>query len=163
LQQENKYFKFGLMSKFLLSCIMILPLCFSCKTKPELYYLLVNNSQNLQEDAVVRYKGFPVGKVKEIKLHNDSVLISVEIEKEFSIPENADIILEGGFLQTKYLNILPSGNKIYLPRGDTIRKEILLSDKLSDSAQKQQIVEVVKTIASALGGKTDSSKKDSIR
>jgi ABC-type transporter Mla subunit MlaD len=151
------------MSKFLLYCFLVLCLYSSCKSKPQLYYLLVNDSHHITEDAIVRYKGFPVGRVKEIRLHNDSVLISLQVEKEFNIPRNADIILEGGLLQTNYLNVLPTGSKTSISPGDTVRKEILLSDQLTDSAQRQQQIQLVRSIVRGFVSLSDSSRKDSVK
>jgi len=49
---------------------------------------MLNNAGGLAEDAVVKFKGVDVGKVRKISLENGKVVLDLFIEEKYRVPKN---------------------------------------------------------------------------
>ncbi|NPA10658.1 MAG: MCE family protein [Epsilonproteobacteria bacterium] len=95
----------------------------SLKEKGYIIYAKVNDASGLRKKSRVKLRGVSVGIVKDMKLDEDNVLLTLEIKKGVKIPVGSMVTLaQDNVLGGKYLKIIPSNSKEYLPPKSTISK-----------------------------------------
>ncbi len=93
-------------------------------TTTNTYYVKFENAGGLTPSASVLANGYAVGIVREINYNysdNQSVVVSIELDKAMHVPEGTTAELETSLMGSVTLHLLPSKNPVkYLERGDTI-------------------------------------------
>ncbi|MGA1847334.1 MlaD family protein [Deferribacter abyssi] len=125
----------------------------------------INDANGLVKDAIVKYRGVEVGKVKNIELVGDKVEVKVIINNRYKIPDNViATIRSAGFLGEKYLELITKNEKNtgYLVAGSQIDKYKgtvdldQLQNKLADIADDiKAITESLREVLASDNGKTN--------
>ena len=93
-------------------------------TTTNTYYVKFENAGGLTPSASVLANGYAVGIVREINYNysdNQSVVVSIELDKAMHVPEGTTAELETSLMGSVTLHLLPGKNPVkYLERGDTI-------------------------------------------
>lgn len=93
-------------------------------TTTNTYYVKFENAGGLTPSASVLANGYAVGIVREINYNysdNQSVVVSIELDKAMHVPEGTTAELETSLMGSVTLHLLPGKNPVkHLERGDTI-------------------------------------------
>ena len=93
-------------------------------TTTNTYYVKFENAGGLTPSASVLANGYAVGIVREINYNysdNQSVVVSIELDKAMHVPEGTTAELETSLMGSVTLHLLPGKNPVkYLECGDTI-------------------------------------------
>ena len=93
-------------------------------TSTNTYYVKFENAGGLTPSAAVLANGYAVGIVREMHYNyadNNSVVVSIELDKAMHVPEGTTAELESSLMGSVTLHLLPGKNPVkYLERGDTI-------------------------------------------
>ena len=118
-----------------------------------------NSINNISEATLVKLRGFPIGKVKSVEFRPQPpsgeahFIISIEVEKEYPVPEGviAEIRSSGLVGETFIdLNVSQAGKKALSP-GSRIRGR--------DDIGVKELVENIKVMAHKLGGAGESIRQ----
>jgi phospholipid/cholesterol/gamma-HCH transport system substrate-binding protein len=97
--------------------------------------------QQLQEGSDVRLRGVVIGKVKDIRLENDDVQLTLQIDHQYRIPRDAQAFITlKTLLGAKFVDLRVPGafGGPYLAQGDALTSTHIgpeLEDALSDGVQ----------------------------
>jgi phospholipid/cholesterol/gamma-HCH transport system substrate-binding protein len=93
-------------------------------TSTNTYYVKFENAGGLTPSSAVLANGYAVGIVREMHYNyadNNSVVVSIELDKAMHVPEGTTAELESSLMGSVTLHLLPGKNPVkYLERGDTI-------------------------------------------
>lgn len=136
----------------------------------DIYYVLYDNIDGLEEASPVNINGYKIGIVEWIKLHDerkDKIIVKFSIEEDIKLPLNTVAeIVPASLLAGKAINIKLSDSKDYHADGDTIKGEleIDLLTSLSDELLpvKNKIENLVVSIDSVLTI-FDSQRRENLR
>lgn len=169
----NKEIKTGIIAVAIISCA-IWGFNFlkgkNLLSSSDVYYVLYDNIDGLEEASAVNINGYKIGIVERIALHGtnkEKVLVKFSIEKNIKLPKNSVAeIVPASILAGKALNLnLSEANEFYQP-GDTIKGEleIDLLTSLSDELLpiKNKIERLVVSIDSVLTI-FDSERRNSLK
>lgn len=120
--------------------------------------------------AAVAYRGVPVGKVGEIKVHGKGARLELKIEDEFDVPSDVKaVVAQRSAVGEQYVDLRPeSDEKPFLADGDVIDDaelplpmETLLSDLdgLLDTIDPDDLSVVVDELGKAFEGNEDALDK----
>lgn len=119
-----------------------------------------DNATGLKVGNTVHYAGVDVGKVEDLKLQKNKVIVVIRMHKDFKIPDRSEFYISaGGILGEKYIDIEPPKffNDKYIVADSTIRGSGTRGlDKFLESGQV--ILEKLDTIATSMAkilGDTD--------
>jgi hypothetical protein len=97
----------------------------SCTNDKITYYILTTNADNISDDTEIFHKGVKVGYVEKVAFEQNSVLLTIQINRDFSISKTANIFLGTKDLTTRTINIHDTFNSvIFYKEGDTIKKNL---------------------------------------
>ncbi|MBL7778936.1 MAG: MCE family protein [Chitinophagales bacterium] len=121
--------------------------------------VIFDNVNGLYENSTVKLSGLDVGKVKSLKINDEKPLVTVEINNDVKISNNAIFeIRNQDYLGTKFINIRPSHRTSRpLENGDTITgyythdEPTIFSDISSVQNADTAILLIVRPILDSLG------------
>ena len=115
----------------LISIISILYLTFqiksleSFKERGYIIYALVGDASGLSKKSRVKMRGVKIGIIKDMKLENDSVKLTLLINRGVKIPIGSIVsVAQDNVLGGKYLKIIPSNSTVYYKPKQVIKKYI---------------------------------------
>ena len=86
-------------------------------------YAYINDTTGLRTDAKVKMRGVSIGFVKHKTLEDSSVKLTLFIDENIKIPYQSMIMLsQDSMLAEKYVKIIPSNFRSYIPKGGEITK-----------------------------------------
>lgn len=117
----------------------------------------------LKSGNAVRYSGVNVGRVKELTVTPEGVLVAMDIKVDTEIPRDSTFTLTGdGLLGDKFIQIEPGDDKTFLKNGDSVKgggssmdRAMKSADELLDEANK-----TLKSINTVIG---DPAAQQSVR
>ncbi len=138
----------------------------SCKHPGDKYTIVVDNVEGLNERSEVICAGLPIGKVTHLDLFKDSVVVDIEVSKNFKIPFGSKFIIEKNMLGTTRLIIERSDELSFIKKNDTVRgyKDTSSFTLTSlDTTKQRKIKESIQKIADGFKGLIDASSNDSMK
>ena len=137
--------------------IILILLLFGCdsnsnktfeKTK---LYVKFDHTPGLTTKSPVTNKGLLIGKVSGLKIHNDSVLVEINLDSGQNIPRASKFIFYSvDMLGTKGIRVETSKQNTFFTSGETITgtvtKSVSLADQLKDIS-KEDIKKIRKNIS----------------
>jgi phospholipid/cholesterol/gamma-HCH transport system substrate-binding protein len=85
------------------------------------YQLRFNQVSTLATDDPVKVNGVKLGKVNDIKLHGNRVLVSISVRNDVKIPKDSEIRVQNiGLLGERHIGILLGDSPKYFTTSDTI-------------------------------------------
>ena len=86
------------------------------------YYLRFNQVSTLAQDDAVKVNGVKLGKVNNIALHKNGVLVKISVRNDVKIPIDSDIRVQNiGLLGERQIGMLLGDSTKYFSPGDTIK------------------------------------------
>jgi len=86
------------------------------------YYLRFSQVSTLAQDDAVKINGVKLGKVNNIALHKNGVLVRISVRNDIKIPIDSDIRVQNiGLLGERQIGMLLGDSTKYFSAGDTIR------------------------------------------
>jgi phospholipid/cholesterol/gamma-HCH transport system substrate-binding protein len=86
------------------------------------YYLRFSQVSTLAQDDAVKVNGVKLGKVNNIALHKNGVLVKVSVRNDIKIPIDSDIRVQNiGLLGERQIGMLLGDSTRYFSPGDTIK------------------------------------------
>ena len=121
-------FKVGIATTFMLLAVVLL---LTWKAGISLTYKGIeiigkfDNISGLTAGSDVRFRGYSIGKVKEIVPGEEKILAKLIISGEFKIPEGSKLKIGfDGLIGEKFVSIIPTENVIgYIKKGDSLEGE----------------------------------------
>jgi ABC-type transporter Mla subunit MlaD len=156
------------MRKILWTVSAIVLLLFISCSKKRTYklYVLFDKVDNLYEGAEVKMNGIQIGKVKQMELYGDSVLVDMSITRQYEIPAESNFKIINSLIGGATVSIYRSDKKSILKSSDTVRgsymKEGLLDSFFADSLNRQKAKEAIEKIVTGLK-ELEQSKRDSAK
>ncbi len=122
--------------------------------------------EGLKEGSNVLCAGLTIGKVTYLDLFKDSVVVDIEINKEFNIPIGSKFIVEKNTFSTTNLLIEISSEISFIKNYDTVRgykdtSRFVLP--VADTAKQRKMKESIQKIADGFKELIGSSAKDSAK
>ncbi len=85
---------------------------------------IVNDASGLEKHAKVKMKGVEIGYVKDIRLSDTKVILTLFVYRNAKIPVDSQIVLtQETMLGSKYVDIVPGHSHRYLGRNGVIEKQ----------------------------------------
>ena len=109
------------MKLYLILITIICGFLINCKHSGNKYTVVVDNVEGLKEGSNVLCAGLTIGKVTHLDLFKDSVVVDIEINKEFNIPIGSKFIVEKNTFSTINLLIERSGEISFIKNYDTVK------------------------------------------
>ena len=110
--QKKNYFLVGLISVVLLSSIVTLILWKKSFFKKIQSYEIIGEFESINgllENAVVKYRGYPVGRVTGIFPNTKNIEVYFFVDSKFKIPFGSTVkIIFDGLVGEKYMEIIPN-------------------------------------------------------
>ncbi|MEF3255059.1 MAG: MCE family protein [Deferribacterales bacterium] len=113
----------------------------------------LNNAAGLNKDAIVKYKGVDIGKVKSIGLENGKVKVEILVKDEYKIPKNVRIVVRStGFLGEKFAEL----EEVGAPSDEYLAADAIIKDSKETTDFDQlgnklgEIADDIKAITSSL-------------
>lgn len=129
-------------------------------------------SGGIFEGAEVTYRGVTVGRVDQLRLADDGVLVDLRMEGDRRVPADTDAVVENrSAVGEQYLDLQPAtSDGPYLAAGDTIarvrtrtpvltEKLLLDLDRLVNSVDRQDLRTVVSELGKAFAGGGDDLQR----
>lgn len=150
----------------LLLLFAICSLLTGCGSSTKKYTVVVDNVEGLKEGSNVVCAGLPIGKVTHLDLFKDSVVVDIEINKDFNIPIGSKFIVENNAFGTTNLLVERSGELSFIKNHDTVRgykdtSRFTLTG--TDTARQRKVKESIQKIADGFKELIESSSKDSTK
>ena len=84
-------------------------------------YLSLENSDGLTTGSEIKCSGVKVGEIINIELYDlNKVLATMQLEKDFQIPINSEVILNSNLMGDVTVEITMNNSDKFLQKGDTI-------------------------------------------
>ena len=111
---KNNNFLVGLVTVVLTVCLLMLILWKNNTFKKISSYELIgefNSINGLLNNAVVKYRGYPVGRVTLIRPYPTMIEVTFYVNDDFNIPTDSTVkVIFDGLVGEKYLEIIPNPN-----------------------------------------------------
>lgn len=145
---------------------MICGFLINCKHSGNKYTVVVDNVEGLKEGSNVVCAGLTIGKVTHLNLFKDSVVVDIEINKDFNIPVGSKFIVEKNTFSATNLLIERSGELSFIENYDTVRgykdtSRFVLP--VADTARQRKMKESIQKIADGFKELLDTSPSDSTK
>jgi phospholipid/cholesterol/gamma-HCH transport system substrate-binding protein len=139
-----------------------------------MYYAVFNNIKGLEKNSKIFINGYKVGQVGEIEFNtseNNSLRVTLEIEREFrlAVPSRA-ILYDADFMGTKAIEIMPGDTDTFHSQEDTLESAIRagLADQLENQLgpvkdKAEDLIITVDSLMSAMAYVFDRESADLLR
>jgi len=111
--------------RFIISLLLLCSL-FSCSSNNNTIHILTDNAYGVAKNSKVLYKGMEIGRVKEMKIHNSDILISLRIQPDVKVPRFSTFtatIGKNGFGNNN-ISVDFSHEKDFYKGGDTVETSL---------------------------------------
>ena len=131
-------------------------------------YAKINDTTGLDIDSKVKMRGVNIGFLKSKKLDSDGVKLTLFLDKGVSIPTGSKIeIAQDSMLGGKYITIIPSNSKTFLPKEGFIKDYVKVAsfDEAVDSINSAalEFKKFMKTLNKTIDDKASDDLRTSIK
>lgn len=116
--------------------------------------VLFNKVDSLEKGAPVKLHGITIGKVTDLELFKDSVLVEIKLDKGRKIPVGSKFKIINSLIGGPSIIVEPSDQKVFLTLTDTAKGNYetkgLLDAFFTDSLNKQKARDAIEKITKGL-------------
>ena len=154
----------------LISLLAILYLTFQVKSFEDLrergyvLYAIVNDASGLARKSRVKMRGVKIGIIKNMKLTQKGVMLTLLINKKVKIPKGSLVtVAQDNVLGGKYLQIIPSNKNVYYKPKEIISKYLKTASMADVMNNINSAVNDIKVLINKLNTTLDKNTTENIK